>query len=65
MIRAAFVPYNKWGKHKPCPHCRPDGYRRPPDKRLTGVMRIIGQIVATGRYLFVCFTCNHEVDRVL
>lgn len=62
MIRAMFVPLNKWGKLRPCPHCRTDGYARPPDKRLTGVMRLIGQVIASGLYLYVCYTCNREAE---
>ena len=63
MIRAAFVPYNKWGNHRPCPRCCPDGYRRPPDKKMFGVMTILGQVVATGMYVFHCLTCKHEEER--
>jgi hypothetical protein len=60
-VRNAFVPLNRWGGHRPCPVCRPDGIRRPPDlKHLTGVMRVIGQLIATGKLIYACFTCKRE-----
>ncbi len=64
-VRESFVTYNSWNGKLPCPSCLPDvrPMVTPCPPKLAGVMRIVGQIVATGKYLWSCYDCSHQEER--
>ena len=62
------VTTNSWdglsSRRLPCPKCMPDAkintHAMPKD--LHGVMRLIGQVVSTGKWLYACHTCRYDCE---
>jgi hypothetical protein len=51
-------------RHLPCPRCLPDVRidKTPCPRDLNGVMRIVGQVVSTGKFLYSCHSCWHQEE---
>lgn len=60
-----FVIHNGWNGKRPCPNCMPKAntMTTPCPKDLHGVIRIVGQVVSTGKMLWSCFDCSYQEER--